>query len=70
MEFLAEIQMLSLALEGDWEGVKKIIAIMKVDDLGHFLATCDALYHKFRCNLRGKQFAAAWSADGAEEGRE
>ena len=43
MKYLAEIQMLSLALQGNWAGVEKIAVIMEVEALRHFVGTCGRL---------------------------
>lgn len=43
VEYLAEIQMLSLALQGNWAGVEKIAVIMEVEALRHFVGTCGRL---------------------------
>ncbi len=63
MRYLAEIQMLSLALQGDWDGMRKIAAIMKVDALRHFAGTCEWLYYFASAILSDKQLALAKEHD-------
>lgn len=59
MENLAEIQILSLALQGDWDGVRKIAAIMEVDALQHFATTCEQLYYKCNSIINDKQLKSS-----------
>jgi len=59
MKNLAEIQMMSLALAGDWDGVEKIAKVVRLDALITFADTCERLYYRCGSIVGSRQIARA-----------